>query len=340
VIASEPAPARGWRLGHLRWLLLVVGAAALVWLIARAGPARVAHVLLGAGPWLPVVLLLEALWMWGADVIVLRVLTGLRPVVPPVREIFRATRLAYALMILAPAGRATGEIARSAVLSRFIGASAAAVTGAHVHAAMLLGNAAMCAVVGTVVWAALGSESTLTRLVLANVAFVGLAATGLVLLARSPRFAGWVARKLGRFSQAPPSTSDPRAARPPLARFGIAVVVFFLARCVQSVQFGIALLAVSGHSGVRAALVAHSVHLVATNLGDIVPGQVGVTETSYTAFAPELGLADAPEKALSLPLLIRFCQLVLAAVCMLLAAFRPSAVRAVRPDEQPDVSAS
>ncbi|HLK36914.1 MAG TPA: hypothetical protein VKU41_09215, partial [Polyangiaceae bacterium] len=60
--------------------------------------------------------------------------------------------------------------------------------------------------------------------------------------------------------------------------------------------------------------------LVGATAGDVLPNQVGVVDGAYRAFAGALGLSAAPARALSIALVARTAQLVVAGTCAAVVA--------------------
>ena len=87
-------------------------------------------------------------------------------------------------------------------------------------------------------------------------------------------------------------------------------------RVIQTLQYGVILVAVGGILTPTSALVTEGIHLVGAGLGDMVPNQVGITEGAYRVFASALGLEDAPARAISIALVARLCQSSLAAAAL------------------------
>ena len=123
----------------LRGCLGVLGIFYVVHLIRAAGAGRVGAVLLSAGAWLPLVVALE-LYQAASDFASLRAILGPDWRRVPPRTWLRSSVVAYAMMILVPAGRAAGEVTRAALLSRTLGAPRAATTSTQLQAAYLSAN--------------------------------------------------------------------------------------------------------------------------------------------------------------------------------------------------------
>jgi hypothetical protein len=111
------------------------------------------------------------------------------------------------------------------------------------------------------------------------------------------------------------------ALRVPRSVLAKALAVNFVGRISQTIQYGLALVAVGGAFSVGGALLAQGVHLVGAFAGDFIPNQVGVVEGTYRVFAGALGFGEDPARAVSIALLARLSQIVLATVSLTGLAF-------------------
>jgi hypothetical protein len=223
----------------------------------------------------------------------------------------RAMALAYGLGVLLPAGRAGGEVARAAVLARDLDIATAARAGARLQCSSLYANAIASIVLCALVW-----STPLGWALLANALLCGGFAATLDLAVRSGRFARLVQAILRRY--APSRLTNAASAPPtPLAR---PVLLSTLGRAVQTLQYGIVVFAVGATASFRNAVAAEGIHLVGATAGDAIPNQLGVTEGAYRLFASSLDLGAAPEKALSIALVIRCAQIALAFAMLVIAA--------------------
>ena len=68
------------------------------------------------------------------------------------------------------------------------------------------------------------------------------------------------------------------------------------------------------------AFLAHGIHLVGATAGDMIPNQLGVVDGVYKTFAPVLGFASAPARALSIAFVAHITQLLCASLCVVVAA--------------------
>jgi hypothetical protein len=306
---------RGW-LGRV--LLGAVGLGLVAYLVRGAGVDRVALVLLQAGPWLPAIVALECAQV-ASDVLALRFLLprGGRDV-PPATWL-RSSAVAYAMMVLLPAGRASGEVARATLIARHVGASRAALASTQLQAAYLLANAVASVSACVAVASRLGLRTPLAVLLAANAAIMALSAAALLAVLWDARVGRWLEklrRRLHRAAREPRMFDDP-------ARWHLdarAVAACIAGRAAQLVQYGVILVAIGGAATVHGALAAHGIHLVGATLGDALPNQLGIVDGAYRAFAGVLGLGHAPERALSIAFVAHAEQLTLAGVAVLAAS--------------------
>jgi uncharacterized membrane protein YbhN (UPF0104 family) len=306
------------RLGTvLRGLLGVLGLGIVVHLIRAAGAGRVGNVLLQAGAWLPLVVALEV-YQAASDFASLRTILGEDRNKVPLRTWLRSSVVAYALMILVPAGRAAGEVARAALLSRTLGAPRAATASTQLQAAYLSANGLLSLLEFGFVAVFFGPASSLALLLAGNVLFQAIISAGLLAILWDARIGRGLDRLRRRFVpgavESPPL--DPAVRRRLPWR---AFLVCSVSRTVQLLQYGIVLHAVGGAFSAHGAVITHGIHLVGATLGDLVPNQLGVVDGMYRAFAGAMGFGDAPERALSIAFVVRAAQFIVAGACVLIA---------------------
>jgi hypothetical protein len=301
-----------------RTALAMVGLLLIGYLVRSAGPSRVAEVLWHARSWLPAIIALELL-QGGSDVATLRMLMGPLRAKVPGSAWLRSTALSYAMMILVPAGRAAGEVARASLLSRYVGAARAATASAQLQASYVFAIAVLsgaeCCVVAT--W--LGRRAPLAILLAANALLMMSISAGLLAIlwnARAGRWLDAVRRRISRLPEHKPAPGSGRGRSIPWR----AAVICSISRTAQAAQYGVILRAVGGASSLRATLVVHGIHLVGTTLGDVLPNGLGVVDGTYRAFAREVGFADSPARALSIAFLAHVAQLVVASASILVLA--------------------
>lgn len=140
------------------FLLATIGLSLVAFLIRGAGPAKVLRVLEQAAGWLPVLVALEVAQM-ASDIVALRGLFGREAARVPTATWVRSSALAYAMMILLPAGRASGEITRAALLARYVGAPWAATAAAQLQSSYLFANGVLSSAAWITVAAWMGPGS-------------------------------------------------------------------------------------------------------------------------------------------------------------------------------------
>jgi hypothetical protein len=315
----------------LRVLLAVVGLAIVAYLVHDAGPSRVLRILWEAGPWLPLILVLEVA-QFGSDYGAIRSIVGSQWQGIPSATRIRSAAIAYAMMVLLPAGRAAGEIARATLLSKNLGLARAAAASVQLQSAFLFANAVLSLVAWGVVQSSFGAGSALALLLAGNVLFQAFLSIGLIGILRYARFGRWLDGLRTRFLRAQvaskPLDPDVRRRLP-----WSAAAICALGRVAQLVQYGVILRAVGGVATVRGAFISHGIRLVGNTLGDLLPNQIGVVDGVYRAFAATLGFADAPARALSIAFVARLGQLACASACILVAAFARATDRARNVDD-------
>ncbi|HJL16037.1 MAG TPA: lysylphosphatidylglycerol synthase domain-containing protein [Sandaracinaceae bacterium LLY-WYZ-13_1] len=298
-----------------RWLLLVLGVGAVVWLVFDVGPDAVWTALVGAGVFLPFVMLFEIGFV-GMDVVSLRLMYGARARSVPGRVWLRSAMMAYGIMILLPAGRAGGEVMRAANLAPYIGGPRAAAGAALLQGVTLWGNTLISIPCYAAVAYASGPTSVLALLVAGNGLVTGVMGSAILFGARFSRVGGWLGRRIGALAAHGSHFDESLRDMPalPIGPIGAA----FLGRISQFVQYAIILVAVGGALTLVNALCAQAIHLVGAGLGDMVPNQVGVTEGAYRIFVDYLPLSEA--EAIAIALVHRICQFTLAGTSLAVGA--------------------
>jgi hypothetical protein len=311
-----------------RLLLAIAGLALVAYLVRGADAQRVSQVLWQARAWLPLIVFLELVEL-ANDFVTLRYLLGKRWTEVPASTWVRSSALAYALMILVPAGRAAGEVARATLLSRHIGAQRAATASMQLQAAYVFAIAVVSGVECVVVASWLGAHSPLPVLLAANALFMTALSVGLIAILWDARFGRWLERMQRRFKRSsdhPPLDPATRRRVP-----WKAAIFCTLSRSVQVAQYGVILRAVGGVTGVRRSMVAHAIHLTAVTVGDVFPNGLGVVDGAYKAFAQVIGLGDAPARAISIALVAHMTQLLVAAACLIVLGLVPRDARETAP---------
>jgi hypothetical protein len=311
---TEPGkPSLRQRLANVgRVALLVVGLCFVTFLIWRTGPAKVAALLVGAAWLFPVIVLCEA-GLAVCDAMAVRSLFREHAKEAPVVTWVRACTMAYAFMVLLPAGRAAGEVARATILGKHTGLARSVAASVGFQASNLYAVGAVSAVAGTLSLAFGGEETrTLTMALFGNVAITATFATGLMLILRSKRAAAFVAKRLPAKTQTVDDVALVLAKPLPIPR-GAAWCT--AGRLIQLLQHIVFIAAVGGGLSFVRGSFAQGVELVGATLGDAIPNQMGAVEGANTIFAHAMGLTT--EQALSIPLLFRLSQYTLATLALI-----------------------
>ncbi len=317
-----------------RGLLAAAGLGLVVYLVHSAGAERIARVLRDAAWWLPVIFALELVQV-GSDVIALRLLLRSEARRVPPATWIRSSAIAYAAMILVPAGRATGEVARATLVARHVGAPRAATAAAQLHSSYLFANGVLSATACLVVACWLGPRSPLALILAGNTLLMATLATTVLAILRGGPAGRWLERMRRRF----PGGAEPGPPLEPHLRRRLpwrAAAICTTSRGAQVVQYGVILAAVGGVASVRGAFVAHGIHLVGATVGDLLPNQLGAVDGAFRAFAKTIGFGDAPARALSIAFVAHATQLLCAGACIVIAVMTRAAsarASAKKPDK-------
>ena len=309
--ASETKDRRRRTLASIgRIALLIIGLVVVAWLVWAAGPAKVGAAIKEAGLWLPLLAVME-IGMNTCDVMSARSQLGVHKSLVPLRTWIQASTLAFALMILFPAGRAAGEVARAAAVGRHVGLARAAVASVAFNAGNLFA-VAILSLVGAA-FAGLGPPEThaLAIALLINAAIVagiGIFVSGML---RSKGAALFIVRrlKLGDALQ-----SEVKSAVSESLSLWKSVAWCTAGRTVQWAQFGVFVAAIGGKVTISSASLAQGIHLIGASAGDMIPNQAATLEGAYAAFAGAMHLTM--DRALALPLVHRVELIALGVLCL------------------------
>lgn len=307
-------PWRGWIV--LRVLFALAGIAAVAWLVRGVGVEALAEAIVPALPWLPLALALEVARI-GMDALSSHYCLRREDRVPA-GPMFAAHLVAYAVMGVAPLGRATSEVVKASLLARWIGAGSAAALGTANQANTLISSGTFTLLSAAAAYALTG-PSILTGAFFAH--FVLMNASGLAIraLARYERLGAWLAdvfpwlaRHVGAFH----ATSRETALVPMKP-----VLAMMAGRALQAASFGVLAMGVGLSPGVLGSLAVHGVYLVVAALGVMIPGQLGASEGGFAYSAEMLGTTEA--RAMSIALLAHAIQLALVGVGFAVLALWP-----------------
>jgi hypothetical protein len=317
---------RGMR-PRLRLLLhlafAVVGVGALGAMIHQVGPAKLGALLAGAVGWLPLLLALEAVRI-AADAASTYFLyrrwgSGL-----PLREILRVQLVAYPVSILAPASRTAAEAMKAQALARLTtGARAAAV--ATMNQSFALYGGALITVPCLAASLAMTGASVLSLGLALQLVLSAAAGVGLQFVARGRAVGGWLGRRFARVAMAAEQFQTALSEHAPVSALPLSCAV--VNRTAQVLQYTILVLAMSGSTSLGRSLLAQGINLVGTSLGDLVPGQLGVTDGAFALSASALGITAAD--AIAISVLAHFVQMCWVFVGSLIPlAWKPAAAPA------------
>lgn len=302
----------------LQVLAIVLGCVLLGYVVWSVGPSAIWAAMLGAAPWIPLVVLGD-LGFFLSETAAHRTVLGPRAADIPTARFVRASLLYYCVMVLAPLGRIGAEVARGAAYAPYVGAGRAAAAAGNMQAGVLLANALVSVPVWLAIAGVVGPGHALAWLVVVN--GVGTFGLGTVtwLLVRRSRVGRWLATRFPRFAKV---GSDLDEASVISRREMVTSVGFsFLARLSQIGQYAALLGAVGASVTVTGTLVAVGIHLVGAAFGDVVPNQIGIQEGAYELFADAVGLAADPARAVSIALLSRVSQILIAGTSLVVLFF-------------------
>jgi hypothetical protein len=275
-----------------------VGLVAVVLLVRGVGAATLLHILRSSARLLPLLFAIETLRVVVEAAGTWSLSARVRDRVP-VSELFRVHLIGYAVNAFMPAGRATAEAVKAAMLSRFVGVAEGAAVGAANQMAVLLGGAlSVIPSLGAAFWVA--GWSPLTGAIAGFAGFSLVAFAALQIACRRGGLGGALLRRFGRL-EAATAAFQGALGRIPVAPVG-ATMAAVGSRLLAVVELGILLAALGGKHGIVHAFLAHGVGSVGGTMGDLVPGQLGASDGAFALAAPYLGLALADGLAISVML--------------------------------------
>lgn len=297
------------RLLHV--LLAIAGVGGVALIVMRAGPREIASVVRAVAPVFPVVVALEGVRVL-ASAWLTRLLLGDVARRIPLRGSVRVEVAVYPVALFFPAGRAASESIKAVFFARYGGGAAAAAAATGSQAIALLSGFVIslpCLLAAAMAWGA--SWLTYAIAIQASTA-VGLGLF-IQIAGRSRALTSTLARVSPKAGEAAATHREALQGTPlvPLAPLGAAMV----SRVAQLGQVGA--LAVFAGAAWNTAPLALGVELVGAAAGDLVPAQVGVTDSAFAFAAPSLGVPVA--NAVVIPLALHAAQLLWAALGGLVA---------------------
>ncbi|HUJ60158.1 MAG TPA: lysylphosphatidylglycerol synthase domain-containing protein [Kofleriaceae bacterium] len=287
-----------------RVALVTCAIAGVALILRRLGIEDVGRALAGAAPYFPLIVVLEA-GVLTCTMCGLRSLYGEAGAGVPLRQYVRAGLVGYALMGLVPAGRTVAEGARASMLARWVGAGRAGAAAARLQAAALIANAAISIPATIAVLVVIG-PTWLALAIAINAAVTLVLGLSLLAIGRRARVGAWLGRRIARAKEFG-AELDAAFEREPFLPWR-AIGWELCGRVVQVAQNAVLIAIVGGAFSIASALCSESVHLVGAAVGDLIPAQLGATESNYTLAAHALGLPGA--SAVSIALLAHLAQLV------------------------------
>jgi hypothetical protein len=302
---ADPAPLDSairrpgrWRVA-VQVALAVGGVAVIAYFLHTVEPALVRRAIGRLAAWIPVLLALE-----GARIAVeaagTRALYGLGRERLPTGLLVRSHVVGYGLAFYMPAGRAAAEAVKATMLARCATPARAAAVAAANQSMALLGLA-IAAVVCAAGASAIGAPELVASLLVVAAVTGGLGVA--VRVATLRLRGGWVRRFAPKIATL---VDDARGEVPrwvPLP----ALAAFLASRVLQLAGIAVLLYALAGEPTLAGALAADGVGLVGASIGDLVPGQLGATDATFSVSAGLVGLS--PEAALSIALVIHLVQM-------------------------------
>ena len=308
---------------RLKWagriLLFSVGVFALVGMINQIGAESIRDAMVRTAVWLPLIFALDLSWVLlegGA----LLTLYGEERRKIPVGAWLRISLVHFATFMLFPMGRASAEVARAALVKKYIDRDLAIVGAALMQSLTMMGNG-LASLVAATFLIALSRSHTLMLALLANAALlVGLGIASYLVL-RHGKVGGFLAKRFARLARAGPGFDRQFSLTKNKHAWGL--LFCLLGRCLQTTQYGVILLAVTGESSIHRAWIAEGLQMAARSVGDFIPNQMGVTEGAFVYFRAALDLANASALAMTVALVARISNFSVAALSMICAQFWP-----------------
>jgi hypothetical protein len=300
---------------------LGIGAVAVV--IGRAGATDVLNALKNSAKLFPLAVLLEG-GILACSTFSLRSLYGEVRRQLPKRAWIRAGLWGFVAMLIVPAGRAAAEVLRGALLSKEGGGHRAAVAVVHMQGVALMATSLASA------WGALaaylsGGSVRVPALIAGNAVLTFTLGAGIVFAQQKARWGAFLGKLFPRARTWGQAVDESAAgARPQWMR---ALAWETAGRLLQGLQYAVYVVAVGGVFGVREGLAAQGIHLVGASLGDLVPGQLGVSEANFALSAQTLSISVS--QAAAVGVLAHAGQLGLMALCGLGLLFLKPATRPV-----------
>jgi len=305
----------------LRVVLLVAGLGLLAAVVSWAGAGQVREALNQAAGFIPLLVLCEG-GRLPLESLMTRVLLGARARRLPLGVLLRAQAVFYAVSTVAPGGRLVGEVSKVALLAPHVGRLRAAAVASASQATSFFADALFGLVAAVTALVVLGVSVLSVALVVFTVT---CAALGVLVVFGMQ--AGLPQRLVARFPRVlRAATNYRRAARAQRMLVPQAVLLLFFGRVLQAAFITIALYAVGIRFSPSLGAMTLALNMMASVLGDAIPGQVGPTAAALALSAPALGIASAA--MVSVTVIVHAVQFAWAAAFGAVGFFTPRAGRA------------
>jgi len=315
--AAPVARSTGYqRLG--RFLLFAVGVAALGAMIHQVGAATIGTAISRTARWLPLICALDFMWVALEGGALLTLYGAERRSIPGLAWL-HVSLVHYATFMLVPMGRASAELTRAALIKRYVNRDLAAAGAALMQSLTMVSNG-ITSLIAASFLVTLAHSRTLLFAVVGNASMLLVLGVLSYLVLRHVKVGGFLGKKFKKLAEAGPGFDQQFVATKP--RHAVALVFCVLGRCLQAVQYGIIILAVTGQLSIPHAWIAEGIQMAARSAGDFIPNQVGVTEGAFVFFREALDLNGTPAAAMSIALVARISNMAVAVVCILLAQLR------------------
>jgi hypothetical protein len=287
-----------------RIAFLVAGLTVLVLLVRSAGATALASAMRRTLPWLPALLLLDAIRV-ACDTVATYLAYGELGRNVPRGPLVRAHVIANAVTMLAPAGRTAAEATKAALLARWVGWPRATAAATLMQSLTLVVGAIItvpCALAAL----SLTGGSVLTYAIAAQGVGVLVMGLGLRLASRNDRIGRIFTKRSATLDAAAGEflRSTQKGALIPLAPLSALTV----GRSCQVAQYGVLAIAVGGVVTPAHVLVAQGVNMVGLAVGVLVPGQVGATDGAFALSSDALAMTEA--QALAVAMLVHVLQVI------------------------------
>lgn len=279
-----------------RIAMAALGLFGVALLVHRASGSSVLAALRGAAVYFPIVVVLEGC-MLACEAAGLYLLYGedRRKLAPA--DLARAAVVAYPMMVLLPVGRAAAEAMRAGLLTQKTSGPRAAAAAARMQGVLLLANATVSAMCALAALLLLG-PSVLPGAIAINTVVVLVLGLSVLYGGRRVGLGAWLGR-LSRHVGRSGTQFDEYLREGPAIPVR-SVLWAFASRLLQLGQYMVLLVAVGGQFGILRALCTQGIHLVGSAMGDLIPGQLGVTEATYSLWSHTLSLDAAAALAIAL----------------------------------------